>query len=267
MIHQFSCIHPDAHIGENVIIEPFVHIHKDVVVGDGTHIMSNAVIMEGARIGKDCKIFPGAVIAGIPQDLKFDGEYSTVEIGDNTTIRECVTVNRGTKAKNRTVIGDNCLLMAYAHVAHDVRIGNNCVIVSHTGIAGEVDIDDWAILGGGTMVHQFVNIGSHVMIGGASKVRKDVPPYVKAARDPLAFVGVNAIGLRRRKYSNEKIWELQDIYRELYQKGMNFSEALKYIEENYPQSEERDNIINFVRNSKRGIMKGYVSGSDPGEDD
>ena len=267
MIHQLSCIHPDAQIGENVIVEPFVNIQKDVIIGDGTHVMSNAVIMEGARIGKNCKIFPSAVIAGIPQDLKFDGEYTTVEIGDNTTIREFVTINRGTKSKNRTVVGDNCLIMACAHVAHDVRIGNNCVIVSHTGIAGEVEIDDWAIIGGGTMVHQFVRIGAHVMIGGASKVRKDVPPFVKAARDPLAYVGVNSIGLRRRGFSNEKIWELQDIYRELYQKGMNHSEALKYIEENYPQSDERDNVINFVRNSKRGIMKGYVAGTDPGEDD
>jgi len=267
MIHQLSCIHPDAQIGENVIVEPFVNIQKDVIIGDGTHVMSNAVIMEGARIGKNCKIFPSAVIAGIPQDLKFDGEYTTVEIGDNTTIREFVTINRGTKSKNRTVVGDNCLIMACAHVAHDVRIGNNCVIVSHTGIAGEVEIDDWAIIGGGTMVHQFVRIGAHVMIGGASKVRKDVPPFVKAARDPLAYVGVNSIGLRRRGFSNEKIWELQDIYRELYQKGMNHSEALKYIEENYPQSDERDNVVNFVRNSKRGIMKGYVAGTDPGEDD
>jgi UDP-N-acetylglucosamine acyltransferase len=267
MIHQLACVHPDARIGENVVIEPFANIHKDVVIGDGTWIMSNAVVMEGARIGNNCKIFPGAVIAGIPQDLKFDDEYTMVEIGDNTTIRECVTVNRGTKARNKTVVGDNCLLMAYAHIAHDVRIGDNCVIVSHSGIAGEVDIDDWAIIAGGTLIHQFVRIGAHVMIGGASKVRKDVPPYVKAAREPLAYVGVNSVGLRRRGFSNQKIWELQDIYRELYQKGMNYTDALKYIEENYPQSEERDNVINFVRNSKRGIMKGYVASSDAGEDE
>ena len=264
MIHQFACVHPDARIGENVIIEPFVNIAKDVVIGDGTHIMSNAVIMDGARIGKNCKIFPGAVISAVPQDLKFVGEYTTVEIGDNTTIRECVTVNRGTQTRTKTVVGNDCLLMAYAHVAHDVFIGNNCVIVSHTGIAGEVEIDDWAIVGGGTMIHQFVRIGAHAMIGGASKVRKDVPPYVLAARDPLAYAGVNSIGLRRRGFTNEKIWELQEIFRELYQKDMNNREALKYIEENYPQSEERDKVINFVRDSKRGIMKGY---SDVGEDD
>jgi len=267
MIHQLACVHPDAQIGANVVIDPFVSIAKDVIIGDGTHLMSNAVIMDGTRIGKNCKIFPGAVIAGIPQDLKFDGEYTTVEIGNNTTIRECVTVNRGTKTKTKTIVGNDCLLMAYVHIAHDVCIGNNCVIVSHTGIAGEVEIDDWAIIGGGTMIHQFVRIGAHVMIGGASRVRKDVPPYVKAARDPLAYVGVNSIGLRRRGFANEKIWELQDIYRELYQKGMNFTDALKYIEENYSSSEERDNVINFVRNSKRGIMKGYVTSSDAGEDD
>ena len=164
MIHQMACVHPDARIGENVVIEPFVNVAKDVVIGDGTWVMSNAVIMEGSRIGKNCKIFPGAVIAGIPQDLKFEGEYTTVEIGDNTTIRECVTINRGTKTKNKTVIGSNCLIMACAHIAHDVRIGNHCVIVSHSGIAGEVEIDDWTIIAGGTMIHQFVRIGAHVMI-------------------------------------------------------------------------------------------------------
>lgn len=267
MIHQLAYVHPDTQIGENAVIDPFVNIANDVVIGDGTHVMSNAVILEGSRIGKNCKIFPGAVIAGIPQDLKFDGEYTTVEIGDHTTIRECVTVNRGTKAKQKTVVGENCLLMAYAHIAHDVCIGNNCVIVSHSGIAGEVEIGDWAILGGGTLVHQFVRIGAHVMIAGASIVRKDVPPYVLAAREPLAYTGVNSIGLRRRGFTNEKIWELQDIYRALYQKDMNHGEALKYIEENFSQSEERDCVINFVRNSKRGIMKGYVASSDAGDDD
>ena len=267
MIHQLACVHPDARIGENVIVEPFVNIAGDVVIDNGTHVMSNAVIMDGSRIGKNCRIFPGAVIAGIPQDLKFDGEYTTVEIGDNSTIRECVTVNRGTKAKGKTIVGKNCLLMAYAHVAHDVVIGDNCVLVSHVGIAGEVEIDDWAIISGGTLVQQFVRIGAHVMIAGGCSVRKDVPPYVRAARDPLTYVGVNSIGLRRRGFTNEKIWEIQDIYRVLYQKGMNNSDALKYIEERYTQSEERNNIINFVRSSKRGIMKGYGSGSDRGEEE
>ena len=266
MIHQLAFVHPDARIGKDVVIDPFVNIAKDVIIGDGTRIMSNVVVMDGARIGKNCRIFPGAVIAGDPQDLKYGGEYTTVEIGDNTIIREYVTVNRGTKTKQQTIVGNNCLLMAYAHIAHDVKIGNNCVIVSHSGIAGEVIIDDWAIIGGGTMIHQFVRIGAHVMIAGASRVRKDVPPYAMAARDPLAYVGVNSVGLRRRGFANEKIWEIQEIYRELYLKDMNHGEALKFIEDNYPKSDERDNIISFVRNSSRGIMKGYAS-SDPNEDD
>jgi UDP-N-acetylglucosamine acyltransferase len=256
MISNLAYIHPQAHIGQNVIIDAFASIAADVVIGDGTHVMSNAVIMEGARIGKNCKIFPCAVVAGDPQDLKYAGEKTTVEIGDNTVIRECVTVNRGTVAKGKTVIGSDCMIMACAHIAHDVQIGNNCVIVSHSGIAGEVEIDDWAIIAGGTMIHQFVRIGEHVMIAGGSKIRKDVPPYVKAAREPLAYAGVNSIGLRRRGFSNEKIGEIQDIYRELYQKDMNNTEALIFIEENYPQSVERDNIIKFVRESTRGIMKG-----------
>ena len=267
MIHKLSCVHPDAQIGENVIIEPFVNIAADVIIGDGTHVMSNAVIMDGARIGKHCTIFPCAVISGTPQDMKYEGEYTTTEKGDNTIVRECVTINRGTKTKLKTVVGDNCLIMACAHIAHDACLGNNCVVVSHSGIAGEVEIGDWAIVGGGTMIHQFVRIGSHVMIAGASKVRKDVPPYVKAAREPLSYAGVNSVGLRRRGFPNEKIWQLQDIYRDLYQKDMNNAEALKYIEEHYRQSEERDNIINFVRKSKRGIMKGYASNAEQGDDD
>lgn len=256
-IHTLAYVHPEAKIGENVQIDPFAVVEADAVVGDGTWIMSHAVVQSGARIGKNCKIFPGAVIAAIPQDLKFDGEYTTAEIGDNTTIRECVTLNRGTKSKGKTSVGSNCLLMSYVHIAHDVVVGNNCILVSHSGVAGEVEIGDWAILGGGTLVHQFVRIGQHAMLGGASRVRKDVPPFVKAAREPLAFVGINAIGLRRRGFSSEKIWQLQDIYRALYQQNMNHSEALIYIEETFPQSDERDAVLNFVRSSKRGIMKGY----------
>ena len=267
MIHQLAHVHPDAQIGKNVVIEPFASIANDVVIGDGTHIMTHAVIMPGARIGKECKVFPGAVISGEPQDLKYEGEYSTVEIGDYTIIRECATVNRGTKSKDKTVVGKNCMIMAYAHIAHDVIIGNNCVVVSHTGIAGEVTIDDWAIIGGGTMIHQFVRIGAHVMIGGGSRVSKDVPPYVKAARYPLVYAGVNSVGLRRRAFPNEKIWEIQDIYREIYQKDMNITDALKYIEENYPQSDERERIITFIRTSKRGIMKGPVVGAELIDDD
>jgi UDP-N-acetylglucosamine acyltransferase len=257
MKQPLSYIHPDATIADNVVIEPFVTIDKDVTIGEGTWIGPNVTIMDGARIGKNCKIFPGSVISAVPQDLKFKGEKTTAEIGDNTTIREFVTLNRGTKAKGVTKIGGNSLLMAYVHVAHDCSIGNNCILVNSVTLAGEVEIDDWAIIGGLTAVHQFVHIGGHVMIGGGSLVRKDVPPYVKAAREPLSFAGVNSIGLRRRNFSNEKINEIQTIYRVLYQKGMNNSQAIEYIEAELPASKERDEIILFIKNSKRGIMKGY----------
>ncbi|MDR0713964.1 MAG: acyl-ACP--UDP-N-acetylglucosamine O-acyltransferase [Bacteroidales bacterium] len=267
MIHPLSYIHPEAKIGENVTVEPFASISGDVVIGEGTKVFSNAVIMDGARIGKNCLVLPGAVIAGIPQDLKFKGEYTTVEIGDNTTVRECVTINRGTVAKGKTIIGNNCLLMAYVHIAHDCCIGNNCVIVSHSGLAGEVEVDDWVIISGGSLVHQFVRIGAHVMVAGASRVRKDIPPFVKAGREPLAYIGLNSVGLRRRGFPNEKIYELQDIYRILYQSGMNHGEAIKRIEENFPDSAERSEVIRFVQKSKRGIMKGYLSASGDNDED
>ncbi|MDM8161407.1 MULTISPECIES: acyl-ACP--UDP-N-acetylglucosamine O-acyltransferase [Labilibaculum] len=257
MKQPLAYVHPEAKIADNVVIEPFVTIDKNVVIEEGTRIGSNATIMEGTHIGKNCVVFPGAVIGAVPQDLKFRGEKTTVEIGDNTTIRECVTINRGTVAKGKTIIGSNCLLMAYVHVAHDCIIGNNCIIGNATQIAGEVIIDDFAILSGLVAVHQFVHIGSHVMISGGSLVRKDVPPFVKAGREPVSYIGVNSIGLRRREFGNEKIREIQDVYRYLYQKGMNNFNALEAIEAEMPASPERDDIILFVKNSKRGIMRGY----------
>ncbi len=257
MNQPLAYIHSEAKIAENVVIEPFTTISKNVTIGEGTWIGPNVTIMDGARIGKNCKIFPGAVIAAIPQDLKFNGEQTTAEIGDNTTIRECVTVNRGTIAKNKTVVGDGCLLMAYVHVAHDCVVGNRVILGNATQLAGEVEINDWAILSGLVAVHQFVHIGSHVMISGGSLVRKDVPPFIKAAREPMAFVGVNSIGLRRRNYSNEQIRDIQEIYRALYQRGLNNTQALEYIEAELPASKERDEIILFIRNSNRGIIRGY----------
>jgi len=258
MNQPLAYVHPQAKIARNVVVEPFVTIHKNVEVGEGTWIGSNVTIMEGARIGKNCKIFPGAVISAIPQDLKFAGEETTVEVGDNTTIREFVTINRGTKASNKTVIGNNCLLMAYVHIAHDCFIGNNCILANATNLAGHILIDDYAILGGLSAVHQFVNIGAHVMISGGSLVRKDVPPYTKAARDPLSFVGINSIGMRRRGFASEKINEIQDIYRTLYLKNMNVSQAIAYIETQMPATPERDEILSFIAKSSRGIMKGYA---------
>jgi UDP-N-acetylglucosamine acyltransferase len=259
MISNLAYVHPEAKIGVNVTIEPFATIYKDVVIGDDCWIGPNAVIMDGARIGKKCRIFPGSIISGIPQDLKFAGEYSTAEIGDNTTIRECVTFNRGTKAKEKTVIGSNCLVMAYVHVGHDCIIGDNVILVNAVSIAGEVAVGDWAIIGGGTLVHQFSKIGEHVMVSGGSLIRKDVPPFVKAGREPLSYAGINSVGLRRRGFSNEAIYGVQEMYRHIYQSDMNISNALNFIESNMPQTPERDLVVNFIRSSKRGIMKGFTS--------
>ncbi|NBV57611.1 MAG: acyl-ACP--UDP-N-acetylglucosamine O-acyltransferase [Bacteroidetes bacterium] len=259
MIQPLAYVNPGAKIADTVVIEPFVTIHKNVEIGEGTWIGSNVTIMEGARIGKNCKIFPGAVISAIPQDLKYKGEETTTEIGDNTTIRECVTVNKGTAAKNKTIVGNNCLLMAYSHIAHDTIVGDNVIIGNGSQIAGEVIIHDYAILSGLVAVHQFVNIGPHVMISGGSLVRKDVPPYTKAAREPLSYEGVNSIGLRRRGFTSEKIAEIQEIYRNLYLRGLNNAKALTKIETEMPATQERDEIISFIRASDRGVMKGYIS--------
>ncbi len=257
MNQPLAYVHPQAKIANNVVIEPFATIHKNVEIGEGTWVGSNVTIMEGARIGKNCRIFPGAVISAIPQDLKFDGEETTVEIGDNTTVREFVTINRGTVANFKTVVGCNCLLMAYVHVAHDCVIGDHCILANAVNLAGHITIGDYAIVGGLSAVHQFVNIGAHVMISGGSLIRKDVPPYTKAARDPLSFVGINSIGLRRRGYTSEKITEIQNIYRVIYLKQLNVSQALSYIETELPATPERDEIISFITSSQRGIMKGY----------
>jgi len=213
--------------------------------------------MEGAKIGSNCKIYPGAVISAPPQDLKYNGEETYVIIGNNTTIREFVTINRGTKANMETVVGNNCLLMAYVHVAHDCIIGNNCILANAATLAGHIVIDDWAIIGGLSAIHQFVNIGAHTMISGGSLVRKDVPPYTKSAREPLSYVGINSIGLRRRGFSPEKIKEIQDIYRIIYLKGYNVSQAIDVIEAEMPATSERDEILSFISRSSRGIMKGY----------
>ncbi len=258
MNQPLAYIHPQAKIATNVVVEPFTTIHNNVIIGSGTWIGSNVTIMEGARIGKNCRIFPGAVISAIPQDLKFDGEDSLAIIGDNTTIRECVTVNRGTKALGHTKIGDNCLIMATTHVAHDCIIGNNCILANGSIIAGHVTIGDYAILSGLVAVHQFIHIGEHAMVSGGSLVRKDVPPFSKAGKEPLSFIGINSIGLRRRGFATEKIREIQDIFRILYQKNYNTTQALEKIEAEMEATKERDQIILFIKNSQRGIMKGYT---------
>lgn len=259
MISPLAHVDPKATIGKNVHIDPFSMISENVTIGDNTWIGPNVTIFSGATIGKDCKIFPGAVISGVPQDLKFQGEDSTVLIGDNTTIRECVTISRGTVDKQTTVIGSNCLLMAYVHVAHDCVIGSNVIIANSVQIAGHVSIDDWAIVGGSSAVHQFVKIGMHAMVSGGSLVRKDVPPFTKAAREPLSYAGVNSLGLRRRGFSSESISHIQEVYRYLFLNSMNNSRALEEIEVNLPATKERDEILNFIRSSERGVMKGYIN--------
>lgn len=256
MKQPLAYIHPDAKIADNVVVEPFASIDRNVEIGEGSHVGSNVTIMPGVRIGKNCRIYPGAVIGADPQDLKYKGEYTTVEIGDNTTIRECATINKGTAARNKTVVGSNCLVMAYVHIAHDCIVGNNVILVNSTQLAGEVTVDDWAIVGGTTAVHQFVHIGSHAMISGGSLVRKDVPPFIKVGREPLTYAGVNSIGLRRRNFSNEKIREVQDIYRYIYQKDLNTTQAIEIIEAEVPASPERDEVLLFIKNSERGIVRG-----------
>lgn len=257
MIHQLAAVDKRAKIGSKVIIEPFTTIAGDVEIGEGTWIGSNVTIMDGARIGKNCKIFPGAVVSAIPQDLKFEGEDSLAIIGDHTVLRECSTVNRGTKALGYTKVGSHCLIMATAHVAHDCQIGDHVVIANACGIAGHVEIGDYAIIGGLSAIHQFARIGKHVMVSGGSLVRKDVPPYIKVAREPLTYVGINSIGLRRRGFSNEKIFEIQSIFRVIFQSKKNNSQAIDYLEKELLPTAERDEIITFIQNSPRGIVKAY----------
>ncbi len=254
---KFQDIHPNAKIGKHVKIASFVTVEEDVVIGDGCEIGANVCILNGTRLGENCKIFPGAIIGSIPQDLKYQGERSTLEIGNNVIIREYCTINRGTLANIRTVIEDNCLIMAYCHIAHDCILHENCILANGVNLAGHIEIGKRTVLGGLTAVHQFVRIGDHAMVGGGSLVRKDVPPYVTAAREPLAYAGVNSIGLRRRGFSNEQIHTIQDIYRILYVKGYNTTQAVDVIEEKIVATPERENILGFIRAADRGIIKGF----------
>ena len=267
MSQLLANIHPEANIAAGAVIEPFATIQKNVVIGEGTWIGPGAVIMEGARIGKNCKIFPGAVVSGIPQDLKFSGEDSVAIIGDNTTIRECVTISRGTVENYSTEVGSNCLVMAYAHIAHDCVIGNNCVIVNAVQMAGHVRVGDFAIIGGASAVHQWVHVGEHVMISGGSLVKKDVPPYVKAGREPMTYAGVNTIGLKRRGFTPEQINEIQEVYRIVFLRGLNTSDAIETAERETRHSDERDKILGFLKKSERGIIKGFSSRNSPKEEE
>lgn len=258
---NISHIHPDAKIGKNVTIRPFTYIDENVVIGDDCEIGPNATILSGARIGRGCKIFPGAVISAVPQDLKFQGEDTIVEIGDHTTIREFVTINRGTKFSNKTIVGSNCLVMAYCHVAHDCVVGNHCIMANCVNLAGHVIIEDYCTLEGLVAVQQFVHIGAHAFITGGSMVRKNIPPYVKAGREPVSYLGVNHIGLKRRGFDKETANHIEDIYRHLFVKGYNTTNALSIIENEVDPSKYKAQIVNFIRTSNKGIMRG-VNGFD-----
>jgi UDP-N-acetylglucosamine acyltransferase len=260
MINKLANIHPGAKIADDVQVEAFATIYENVEIGSGCWIGPNVVIMNGARIGKNVKIYPGAVISGDPQDLKYEGEDTIVEIGDNSTIREYVTINKGTKANDKTIVGKNCLAMSYVHIAHDCVLHDNVIVGSYAGLAGEVEVDNFAIISPGSLVHQFVRIGTHVMIQGGSKVNKDVPPFSMAGREPISYTGINSIGLRRRGFDNDTIYAIQEVYRIIYQRGLNISDAMEFVEANLPASKERDEVILFVRASKRGIIRGYFDG-------
>lgn len=258
MIHPQASIHPNAKIADQVSADPFCVIHDNVEIGEGSWIGSNAVIMPGARIGKYCKIFPGAVIAGDPQDIKFKGGDTQVLIGDNTTIREFVTIHKGTNHRGRTTVGKDCLIMAYCHIAHDCIVEDNCIMSNNSHLAGHVTMGEYAIIGGMSAVHQFARIGKHAFVAGGSLVFKDVPPYIKAGRNPLSYAGVNSVGLKRRGFSMDTINAILDVYRTIYNKGLNISQAIDLVEEEFPVTHEKDEIISFIRESDRGIIKKFT---------
>jgi len=255
MIHKTAQISPKAEIGQNVKIGPFTIVEDDVTIGNETEIRSNVVIASGARIGENCKIFNGAVLATVPQDLKFENEKTTLEIGNNTTIREFATLNRGTTDHWKTVVGDNCLLMAYSHVAHDCTLGNNVIIANSVNMAGHVTIEDFVGIGGMVPIHQFVKIGKHTFIGGGFRVPKDVPPYIRAMGEPLRYAGLNSVGLQRRGFSQDTLSELKKAYRIFYRSNLTVTKALEKIESEIKPIEEIKNLVRFIKSCERGIIR------------
>ncbi len=256
MISHLANIHPNVRLGKNVKIDPFATVLDNVEIGDDTWIGPYVTIMENTRIGKNCKIFPGAVISAIPQDLKFKGELTETFIGDHVTIREYVTINRGTKDKYSTHIGDNCLLMAYTHVAHDCVLGHHCILANNVNLAGHIEIGDYVILGGLVAAQQFVRFGDFSYVGGGCMVRKDVPPYIKAAREPMSYAGVNAVGMRRRGFTTEEVHHIQDIYRIIFVRKYNTAQAIKIISNTLPDTPYKEKIIDFIVASNTGIIRG-----------
>ena len=257
IISPLASVSSKAILGDNIEIGPFAFVDDDVEIGDGCKIFPHATVFQYVKMGKNCQIYPGAVVGAVPQDLKFDGEVTSVELGDNVTVRECATINRGTKASGKyvTKIGNDTLIMSYSHVAHDCVIGDHCILVSYVGLAGETQIDDWAIIGGGAKAHQFTKVGCHAMVGGMSKINKDVPPYVLCGREPISYAGVNIVGLRRRGFSPDVIRNIKDIYETIYYAGYNISDGCAKVEAGFPQIEERDAILDFIKSSKRGIIR------------
>lgn len=253
---QLNLIHPNAKIGANTQVGAFTTIAEHVEIGENCWIGPNVTIMDYVKLGDNCRVFPGAVVGAIPQDLKFSGEFSQVIIGNNVTIRECATINRGTAASHKAVtrVGDNTLIMSYVHVAHDCNIGSHVILTSYVGLAGETEVEDWAIVGGASAAHQFTHIGAHAMVAGGSMIGKDVPPYVLAGRNPLSYCGINIIGLKRRGFSQSSIELIHQVYRVIYQEGLNISDACLKVEEIFAPSPERDTILHFVRASHRGII-------------
>lgn len=256
LISPLAVVSPEAKIGTGTKIAPFAVIEGDVEIGEGTVIHSGVMVRNGARIGSGCEIHPYAVIGGIPQDLKFQGEKSIAVVGDRTVVREFATINRGTASRGFTKVGSDCLIMAYAHVAHDCVVGDKVILGNAVQLAGEVEIDFQSIISGGTLVHQFVRIGQHTMIQGGSKVTKDIPPYTLIGRDPVMYCGINIVGLRRRNFTNDQIFLINDIYRTFYNRGLNNSEALQVIESEYEDKPEKQIILDFIRASKRGVVRG-----------
>ncbi|MBO5596648.1 MAG: acyl-ACP--UDP-N-acetylglucosamine O-acyltransferase [Bacteroidales bacterium] len=255
-IHPMAYVDPAARLGDQVEVGPFAFIDADTDIGDGCRILNGATIYNHVKMGRDCTVFPGAVVGGIPQDLKYEGEDSWVQIGERVTIRECATINRGTRASGKGVtrIGDDTLIMSYAHIAHDCQIGHHCIIVSYAGLAGETDVHDWGVMGGQSGSHQFSRVGTHGFVAAQAKLTKDVPPYTLAGREPIVFEGVNRVGLLRRGFTEEQVNEIKTIYDVIYFQGMNVSQAVAHIEANFPATELRDTILRFIHESKRGII-------------
>ncbi len=253
-ISPLAYIHPEAKLGDNNVIGPFCFIDKNTIIGDNNRLQNSVTVNYGARIGNNNEIFPGTSLSTKPQDLKFRGEDTVCEIGDNNSIRENVTISRGTASKGFTKVGSNNLLMENLHIAHDCIIGNGCIIGNSTKFAGEVTVDDYAIISAVVLCHQFCHIGSYVMIQGGCRFSQDIPPYIIAGKEPTKYCGINLVGLRRRGFNNELIDNIHEAYRILYSKGV-LKEGIEEIRKCFPESKEIEYITSFVENSKRGIIR------------